>query len=69
MAVITMDDLVDVVPAKTKGSTDTITGSMAAGKSLKIETYPNGVELVDAIVPAGKICNYQIVLSVELVDA
>ena len=69
MAVITMDDLISVIPEMTKGSTETITGSAVAGQRIKIETSPGGDELVDALVPSGKVCNYKLVLSVELVDA
>ena len=69
MATITMDDLVTVIPERIKGESETITGQIVAGKRLKVETTPAGEEIVNALVPAGKVCNYKVVVAVELVDA
>ena len=69
MAAKTMDDIIRTVPARLMGGTETLSGEIPAGKALKIDTSPQGEELVDALVPAGKKCIYSISVSLELVDA
>jgi len=55
----------EALPARTqKQGSDIFT--LAAGKSLKIETSPGGSEYLDAEVPAGK--SWQVTVSVHITE-
>ncbi len=38
---------------------------LAAGKHLKVETSPNGVDIYDGVVPAGKSWNVTVFMRIE----
>lgn len=45
------------------------TFTVAAGKSLKIETTPDGEEILNSTVPAGKVWEVTVVVSLTETDA
>lgn len=56
------------VPASThKRGYDDV--SMSAGQHLKVETTPDGEELLDAVVPAGKVWTISVVVDIQETDA
>lgn len=63
-------DIKMVTAAKTEYQTNTMTGTMAAGKKLVIETTPAGEELIsNFVVPPGKQWNYQVFVAIVETDA
>jgi len=44
------------------------TVSISAGTSVKIETYPNGEEILDVIVPTGKVWSVRIIVEIDETD-
>jgi hypothetical protein len=56
-------------PERVRYETETMTGEVAAGKTLKIDTSPLGVEIAAGVVPVGKVWAYQIVVSIIERDA
>ena len=60
--------VIDTILAKVaKHGSETI--DLAVGKHIKIETSPQGVEILDAVVPAGKKWRVTISVYIEETDA
>ena len=59
---------IDNVPARTKlhGEKDRLV--VSAGQHLRIETSPEGAEVLDAVVPAGKQWEVTIGVSIDVTD-
>lgn len=56
-------------PAKTRLHGECVDIELAAGKSLKIETSPQGDELIDTEVPEGKVWKISIGINITEEDA
>lgn len=69
MATLTIDDFLTVTPERVGGDSNTVTGRLAAGQALKIETTPGGGEIANIIIPTGKVAKFTLFLSIELDNA
>ncbi|KKN22566.1 hypothetical protein LCGC14_0913690 [marine sediment metagenome] len=58
-----------VLPALTKVTGEQNVITIAAGQRLTIETSPGGAEILDAIVPVGKVWTAAISVSIDEMDA
>lgn len=56
------------IPAQTVHRIKRLNACIPAGKTLKIETTPDGVELGSGVVPAGQECDVQISIAVKFRD-
>jgi len=54
MAVVNLNELLEIVPARSIAASDTIEFEVSAGKTLKLETAPDGDDLASGTVPSGK---------------
>lgn len=54
MATVDLNDLADVTAEQITTQSETITTIVPAGKTLKLETTPDGEEVASGVVPDGK---------------
>jgi len=66
---MTLSSTTSAAKAETKHSIGTDEFTMAAGQSLKIETSPNGEDVLDVEVPAGKSWTVIVDVSIREVSA
>lgn len=66
---VDLNEMLKTIPARIRGSTDTITAEVPAGKEIKIETSPDGENIAAGTVPDGKVWFINIVISIKQKDA
>ena len=69
MPVINLNDLKTVRPERIKYESETITTEVVAGKTLRLETSPQGNEIASGTVPEGKAWLVRWVLSITETNA
>ena len=65
---IDMSEEKETIPAKTVYNPQSLSGEIPVGKTLKIETSPDGVEILTAEASNGKALKYTITVSLEEVE-
>ena len=61
---VNLNDQIVTIPERKKGTTDTLTFTVPAGKTLKIATSPSGEEIAAGTVPVGKQWAVRVVVSI-----
>lgn len=67
--VFNLNDMLGIIPERTKGSTETIPFVALAGEVVKLETSLGGEEIAMGTVPAGKKWIGKLIISIEETDA
>jgi len=64
-----LNEIIETIPERTMGASDTMVMEATAGQRVKIEASPGGTEIDLGVVPPGQKWLLKFVVAVEQVDA